>query len=103
MPAREPAPRTRRVDWLGALLTALGLAGPVLALIRQPEVGWGSPEVWLAALGGVALLGLFLVHERRTPAPMLPLDLFRRRNFAVGNLADVRDVRRARRDASSSS
>jgi EmrB/QacA subfamily drug resistance transporter len=86
VPAREPEVAHRRVDWLGALLTALGLAGPVLALIRQPEVGWGSPQVWLPALGGIALLGLFLVHERRTPAPMLPLGLFRRHNFAVGNL-----------------
>ncbi len=37
-------------------------------------------------LGGVAVLAAFLWHERRTPDPMLPLDLFRRRNFAVGNL-----------------
>jgi EmrB/QacA subfamily drug resistance transporter len=74
------------LDWLGALLTALGLAGPVLALIRQPAVGWGSPEVWAVGLGGLALLGLFLVHEARTPHPMLALELFRRRNFAFGNL-----------------
>jgi EmrB/QacA subfamily drug resistance transporter len=74
------------LDWLGALLTAFGLAGPVLALIRQPAVGWGSPEVWAVGLGGLALLGLFLWHEARTPHPMLPLGLFRRRNFAFGNL-----------------
>jgi Na+/melibiose symporter-like transporter len=41
--------------------------------------------VWGTGLAGLALLGAFLVHERRTPAPMLPLGLFRRRNFAVGN------------------
>ena len=35
---------------------------------------------------GLALLAAFLVHEARTPEPMLPLELFRRRNFAVGNL-----------------
>ena len=73
-------------DWLGAVLTFLGLAGPVLALIRQPATGWSSPEVWGPGLGGFALLGAFLVHERRTPAPMLPLALFTRRNFSVGNL-----------------
>ena len=75
-----------RLDWLGALLTVLGLAGPVLALIRQPAVGWGSPEVWLVGLGGLALFAGFIVHEARTPHPMLPLELFRRRNFAVGNV-----------------
>jgi EmrB/QacA subfamily drug resistance transporter len=78
--------REVRLDWLGALLTVLGLAGPVLALIRQPEAGWGSPEVWAVGLGGIALLVAFVIHERRTPEPMLPLDLFKRRNFTFGNL-----------------
>ncbi len=86
VPARERGAAHARVDWIGAVLTFLGLAGPVLALIRQPVAGWGSPEVWGPGLGGLALLGLFLAHERRTPAPMLPLGLFRRRNFAVGNV-----------------
>jgi EmrB/QacA subfamily drug resistance transporter len=86
VPARERGLAHARVDWLGAVLTCLGLAGPVLALIRQPVVGWGSAEVWGSGLGGIVLLGLFLWHERRTPEPMLPLGLFRRRNFAVGNL-----------------
>jgi predicted MFS family arabinose efflux permease len=42
--------------------------------------------VWGSGLGGLALLGAFILHERRTPAPMLPLGLFKRRNFAVGNV-----------------
>ena len=89
--ARAVPPRARGlkhapVDWLGAVLTFLGLAGPVLALIRQPAVGWASPQVWGPGLGGVALLALFILHERRTPAPMLPLGLFRRRNFTIGNI-----------------
>jgi hypothetical protein len=67
-------------------LCALGLAGPVYALIRQPRVGWGSPEVLVGLLSGVVLLAAFLAREARTPYPMLPLGLFRRRNFAFGNL-----------------
>ena len=86
VPARPRGMAHARVDWLGAALTFLGLAGPVLALIRQPVVGWSSPQVWGSGLGGFALLGLFLLHERRTPAPMLPLGLFKRRNFAIGNV-----------------
>ena len=86
VPRPEGARREVRLDWLGALLTVFGLAGPVLALIRQPIAGWSSPEVWLPGLGGLALLAAFVWHERRTPAPMLPLELFRRRNFAFGNL-----------------
>ncbi|MCW2967356.1 MAG: family efflux transporter permease subunit, partial [Solirubrobacteraceae bacterium] len=86
VPKRGRELERKRIDWLGAALTALGLAGPVLALIREPAVGWSSPQVWGPAVGGAALLASFLVHERRTPEPMLPLGLFRRRNFAFGNL-----------------
>ncbi len=86
VPRRPPAESHGRVDWLGAALTFFGLAGPVLALIRQPVVGWSSPQVWIPGLGGPLLLGLFVLHERRTAAPMLPLGLFNRRNFAVGNV-----------------
>jgi EmrB/QacA subfamily drug resistance transporter len=86
VPAREPGTVHAHVDWLGAALTFVGLTGPVLALIRQPVVGWSSPEVWASGLGGIVLLGVFLIHERRTRAPMLPVGLFGRRNFAVGNI-----------------
>ncbi|MEA2372175.1 MAG: hypothetical protein QOH12_2569 [Solirubrobacteraceae bacterium] len=86
VPARKPGSVRARVDWLGAILTFLGLTGPVVALIRQPVVGWSSPEVWGSGLGGIILLGVFLIHERRSRAPMLPVGLFGRRNFAVGNV-----------------
>jgi EmrB/QacA subfamily drug resistance transporter len=86
VPVRERAAARVPLDWLGAVLAFLGLAGPVLALIRQPVVGWSSVEVWGSGTAGVVLLAIFLVHERRTAAPMLPLNLFARRNFAIGNL-----------------
>src|SRR5207237_1410977 len=89
VPAREPGVAHAPIDWLGAALTFFGLAGPVLALIRQPVVGWSSPEVWAPALGGLALLATFVVHEQRTRSPMLPLGLFKRRNFAAGNVQTV--------------
>jgi EmrB/QacA subfamily drug resistance transporter len=85
VPARELGDRRPAVDWLGGVLCALGLAGPVFALIRQPELGWTSPGVVVPFVAGVALIGLFLLHEARTSEPMLPLSLFRRRNFAIGN------------------
>jgi len=86
VPKREGGRRQVHLDWLGAVLTTLGLAGPVLALIRQPVVGWGSPEVWAVGIGGVALLVLFVLHERRVAEPMLQLELFARRNFTFGNV-----------------
>jgi EmrB/QacA subfamily drug resistance transporter len=75
------------IDVWGAVLCALGLAGPVFALTEQPDLGWGDPLVLGPLLAGAALLGVFLDHERRTAHPMLPLEIFRSRNFAVGNLA----------------
>jgi hypothetical protein len=45
--------------------------------------------VMVPLIGGIILLGLFLLQERRSPEPMMPLDLFQRRNFAMGNLATL--------------
>src|SRR4051794_234860 len=78
-----------RIDYLGAALASLGLAGPVFALIEQPVYGWSDPLVFVPLLAGLALLGGFVWHEAHTPHPMLPLELFRARNFAVGNLATL--------------
>jgi EmrB/QacA subfamily drug resistance transporter len=76
----------RRVDFLGAALCTLGLGGFVFALIEQPHYGWSSPVIFVPLIGGLICFAAFLVYERRTAEPMLKLDLFRRRNFAVGNL-----------------
>ena len=82
----ESHPRSGvRLDLAGAVLCALGLAGFTFGLIEQPLHGWGSAVVWGPLLGGAAVFGAFIVHELRTPQPMLPLDLFRRRNFSVTN------------------
>ena len=77
------------VDWLGGALCGLGLGGVVVALIEQPRMGWGDPLVVGCGIGGVLALGLFILHESRTRAPMMPLDLFRSRNFAIGNVATL--------------
>jgi EmrB/QacA subfamily drug resistance transporter len=76
----------RHIDVVGALLCALGLAGPVFALIEQPRLGWSSPAVIAPLLTGTALLVVFTLYESRARDPMLPLHLFRRRNFAAGNV-----------------
>ena len=76
----------RRVDVVGAILCVLGLGGLVFALIEQPRYGWSSPAIVVPLLGGVLAFSSFLAYERRTAEPMLKLDLFARRNFAVANL-----------------
>lgn len=81
-----PGSGRRRVDLPGAVLCALGLGGPVYALISQPAEGWGSAEVLLPLVGGVALLAAFVAYERSAPDPMLPVGIFASRGFTVGNL-----------------
>ncbi len=75
------------VDWLGAALCTLGLGGFVFALIEQPVRGWDSPVVWGPLTAGVVLFTWFLLHQRTARSPILPLNLFRVRNFWTGNVA----------------
>jgi len=77
------------IDWTGIGLSAIGLGGPVFALIEQPHYGWGDPLVWGPLIGGVACFALFIWHESRTPHPVLDLTLFRVRNFWVTNLVTL--------------
>jgi EmrB/QacA subfamily drug resistance transporter len=75
-----------RVDFAGGLLCVAGLGLLVAGFIEQPQLGWGDPLVPGGILGGAALLGAFVAYELRTPMPMLPLRLFRLRNFSVTNI-----------------
>ncbi|MFN3866799.1 MAG: MFS transporter [Demequina sp.] len=76
-----------RIDYLGAFLCVTGLGGIVFALIEEPNVGLGDPLVWVpGAIGALAFAG-FVWRQATARRPMLPLSLFRVRNFAWGNLA----------------
>src|SRR4051794_15954163 len=86
IPADAPREPGTRLDLTGAALCALGLAGITFGLIEQPMRGFGDPVVAVALIGGVALFAGFLLYERRARHPMLPLALFKRRNFAAGNV-----------------
>ena len=83
--SRDPS-RTDRIDWNGAALAVLGLGGVVFGLLEWPPRGAKDPLV-LAALGiGTLALLLFVAVERRTSNPMLSLNLFQSRTFALANL-----------------
>ncbi len=69
------------------MLASLGLAGPVFALIEQGRLGWSSPVVFVPLILGLACFGTFLWWETRAEHPMMPLGLFKVRNFGFGNLA----------------
>jgi EmrB/QacA subfamily drug resistance transporter len=85
VPGRGTEKEEARIDWLGALLAATGLAGISFALIEQPVLGTSDIAIWGSLLVGLGLFTGFVMHERRTPAPMLPLGLFSHRNFSVTN------------------
>jgi EmrB/QacA subfamily drug resistance transporter len=82
-------PSGRRVDWWSGALCALGLGAVVFALIEQPLRGWGSPVIWVPGTVGVVLFGAFLWRQKSSTSPLLPMSLFRVRDFAWGNLATL--------------
>jgi Na+/melibiose symporter-like transporter len=75
---------SHHVDVLGGTVLALGLAGVVYALIEGPANGWTLSTVALGILG-LAALGSWVLVERRSRAPMVPLGVFRSRQFSGAN------------------
>ncbi|NUS42410.1 MAG: MFS transporter [Mycobacteriaceae bacterium] len=76
----------RQLDPLGLALSSAGVLAVVWGVIHGPDGGWTSGAVLGCLLGGAVLLAAFLVWERNTAAPMLPLRLFRSRAFSAINL-----------------
>jgi EmrB/QacA subfamily drug resistance transporter len=86
---RQARREDMQVDYVGALLGVAGLGLLVAGFIEQPQLGWSSPFVLGGIAGGIALLAAFVWYELHTPRPMLPLRLFRLRNFSVTNVETV--------------
>ncbi len=74
------------IDFAGAVLTVLGLAGVIAGLTAGPEQGWTSPVVLLPLIGGLVLLGAFVVVEQRSPHPLVPLRIFTATQFTAANI-----------------
>jgi EmrB/QacA subfamily drug resistance transporter len=74
------------VDVLGGALLGFGLAGVVYALIEGPNTEWSATTVVIGVVGAV-LLTLFFAWETRAPHPMVPLTVFRSRQFSGANAA----------------
>ncbi|MDQ3457671.1 MAG: MFS transporter [Actinomycetota bacterium] len=74
-----------RLDLAGCVLGALGLAGLTYALIAVGDMGWTALTVVTGAVGVLSLAG-FLVVERRSDHPLVPLDLFASLQFTAANL-----------------
>ena len=74
------------LDWRGALLVLGGLGGLVYGLIAASTLGWRDVTVIGSVLVGIVLLAAFVLAEKRSSAPMMPLELFRSPTFSGVNL-----------------
>lgn len=74
------------LDWPGAALATIGLGGVIYGLIESPRLGFSNPFVLLTLIGGLIALAVFIINEMRAKNPMVPLKLFRNRNFAGANV-----------------
>jgi len=86
VPESRSSAANSSVDWVGGVLASAGLGGVVYSLIESTTKGWGHPAVVSALPLGVIALVAFVYVERRSPASMLPLELFRSRNFKAANV-----------------
>ena len=78
-----------RLDYLGSVLVTLALVGISYGLVEGPSMGFGAPSVLVALLGGVLAAVAFVVQEMRSPEPIVPLSLFRSRQFSATNLVTL--------------
>jgi EmrB/QacA subfamily drug resistance transporter len=78
-----------RLDLPGVGLASVGLFGIVWGLVRGNSVGWSSPEIVGALVGGALVLAAFVLWELRTSEPMLPMRFFRNRTFALANVSSL--------------
>jgi EmrB/QacA subfamily drug resistance transporter len=76
----------RRFDAAGAITVTGGLALLVYAISKAPDVGWGSARTILLLIVSVAILGLFVLIEMRTRAPLMPFRIFRIRSLLAANV-----------------
>jgi len=79
----------KRLDLPGLALASAGLFGVVFGLVRSQSLGWSSAEVVISLIAGTALLIAFVIQELRTDEPMLPMEFFANRAFAVTNAVSL--------------
>jgi MFS family permease len=83
------APEGRSLDWPGQITIAVALFALLFAVIQGSTSGWSDGWVISGFVVAVVFLALFILAERRSPAPLLRLDLFRNRAFAVNSIITV--------------
>jgi MFS family permease len=83
------APQGRSLDWPGQITIAVALFGLLYAVIQGAEDGWGSAKVVGAFVVAAAFLVIFVFIERRVDRPLIRLELFSNRIFAISAVVTV--------------
>jgi MFS family permease len=83
------SPEGRSLDIGGQITIGVGLFALLYAVIQGPTDGWGSASVVVAFVIAAAFIALFVAAEHRAASPLLRLDLFRNRSFAVASVVAV--------------
>ncbi|WP_309500294.1 MFS transporter [Streptomyces shenzhenensis] len=89
MAQNSSSPEDRSLDWPGQISIALAMLGLLFSVIQGPTSGWGSPSVISGFLCSAVFLVAFVAVERRATSPLLRLDLFASRDFAVAAAVTV--------------
>jgi len=77
----------RRMDLLGAVLVTAGLATTAYGIVQTEAEGWTAAATLVPLLGGLVLLGLFVLVEARAAAPLMPLRVLGVRAVSAANVS----------------
>ena len=78
--------RQAPIDYRGAVLIAAGIGLSIFGLQQSVPWGWGNPGTWICIIAGLVIIGVFVLVEMRTASPLIKVEIFRVRPFAVENL-----------------
>ena len=89
MPESRDEEATGRVDWVGAIVVAAAVGGLTFGVIRGESQQWNDPVAFVSLVIGVLASIAFPIWMARSPNPLVPIELFRSRNFNVTNISTL--------------
>ncbi len=89
LPPNQKLKKKEKVDYLGTVFFASGLAFIVLAFNEGVKLGWESHTIISYFISGIVLLSLFVATELKVQYPLIDLKLFKNATFLIGNLTGM--------------
>ncbi|MEM4969817.1 MAG: MFS transporter [Sulfolobales archaeon] len=75
----------QKIDWVGAALLSTTLMSGIIGISEGPRMGWSSTLVLSLGLISILSLIVFIIYERRSASPLIPLHLISNKNIAIAN------------------